>query len=264
MPLDDGTDLYDDPELYDMEHAGYAGDVPWYLALCRRPGVQRVLELGCGTGRLLLPLRHAGVQVLGVDASPAMIAHCQYRLGALLPMLPGHALCQVGDMRTLRGAADSMDLVIAAFNTLQHVDERDIDAVLETVRHHLSPAGLFAFDVYAPARELEHARMHEDAQVARDALGQPWQVTRQRQLEVRTSWLESRFRCEPVPADAPGSETTQRRLRQYQWTRDALASALRRHGLQLCVEAGDLDGRPLTLHSPRWLAVARPGQDDSC
>jgi SAM-dependent methyltransferase len=66
-------------EFYDILHAGL-DDVDAYVEYASRFG-PRVLELGCGTGRILIPLACAGFTVTGVDSSGDMIAICRERLG---------------------------------------------------------------------------------------------------------------------------------------------------------------------------------------
>ncbi len=60
------------PRLYDWEHDPYVADIAVHVALARRFGGP-VLELACGTGRLLAPLAQAGLEVTGVDNSQEML-----------------------------------------------------------------------------------------------------------------------------------------------------------------------------------------------
>src|SRR5215218_11321513 len=60
------------PELYDLEHAGFSDDVDLYLRLAEVVG-DPILELGCGTGRVLAPLAAAGHRIIGVDRSRPML-----------------------------------------------------------------------------------------------------------------------------------------------------------------------------------------------
>ena len=57
---------------YDSEHDQFSDDVEWYVHLAEVAGPW-VLELGCGSGRLMAPLAAAGNQVVGIDASAAML-----------------------------------------------------------------------------------------------------------------------------------------------------------------------------------------------
>jgi SAM-dependent methyltransferase len=70
------------PRLYDWEHDPFREDVDLYVALARRFGGP-VLELACGTGRVLAGLAAAGFACTGVDSSPAMLARAERRLRAL-------------------------------------------------------------------------------------------------------------------------------------------------------------------------------------
>ena len=69
----DFEDPYADlPDLYDLEHAGFSDDVELYLRLAEVVG-DPVLELGCGTGRVLVPLAAAGHLITGIDRSRPML-----------------------------------------------------------------------------------------------------------------------------------------------------------------------------------------------
>ena len=67
-------------ELYDLV-PGYSGrrDLQFYLDLCRDGG-GKVLELGCGTGRVLLPVASAGVDIVGLDLSEHMLSKCREKV----------------------------------------------------------------------------------------------------------------------------------------------------------------------------------------
>src|ERR1700730_18691528 len=64
---------------YDLGMAGFDDDVGLYLGFAQH-AKGRILELGCGTGRLLLPLAEAGFALTGVDRSAAMLEQARDRL----------------------------------------------------------------------------------------------------------------------------------------------------------------------------------------
>lgn len=96
----------------------------------------RVLELGCGAGRITQHLIALGAHVVGIDVSPAMIAHCERTLP--------DATFLVADMRDLSTCEGSeFDVVVAGANVLDALGHDDRVAVLATVRRRLRSGGLF-------------------------------------------------------------------------------------------------------------------------
>lgn len=151
-------DHYADAALYDHEYHRRRADVNWYRAMAGGrldpvPGLDRrpeVLELGCGTGRLLIPLVRDGLRVTGVDAAPTMLARCRERLDHLPEVVRKRATLVDGDFRAL-SLGRRFPLIVAPFNAMQHLYTRaDLERFLDVVRAHLAPGGVFAFDVLNP------------------------------------------------------------------------------------------------------------------
>jgi SAM-dependent methyltransferase len=146
------TEHYEDAALYDHEYKRRKDDVRWYQALAKKelgkPSAKSsILELGCGSGRTLLPLARDGWRVTGVDASATMLDRCRARLAKI----PDADVQLVrADFRELR-LGRRFPLVICPFNAFIHLYTRDdIERFLAVVRAHLAPGGLFAFDVLNP------------------------------------------------------------------------------------------------------------------
>jgi len=102
--------------LYDWEHDGYLLDVDLHVAFARRFGGP-VVELACGTGRLLAPLAQAGFAVTGVDSSGPMLERARARLAALhvratLVQQPLQALDLGATFRTIILGLDSFGLLL--------------------------------------------------------------------------------------------------------------------------------------------------------
>ncbi|MBM4416132.1 MAG: class I SAM-dependent methyltransferase [Chloroflexi bacterium] len=134
--------------FYDLDLEGVEEDIALYRELAERQG-GAVLELGCGTGRVAIPLAAAGLEVTGVDASPRMLAVAQERAqaaGARVRLLQG-------DMRALQ-LRRRFATVLVPFGGLQHLDNvDDIVATLASAEAHLVRGGLVAVDVEAPQPE---------------------------------------------------------------------------------------------------------------
>lgn len=101
----------------------------------------RILELGCGAGRITGYLGARGGEVLGIDISPDMVAYCRRRYPELE--------FQVGDISDLSGLADeSRDLVVAGFNVLGVLDDDGRRRVLGEIRRVLTARGLLLFSAH--------------------------------------------------------------------------------------------------------------------
>jgi SAM-dependent methyltransferase len=152
--LDRGTrEHYVDAEGYDHEYRRRRDDVAFYLDVAaKHAGGAPILELGCGSGRLTLPLARAGHRIVGVDASQSMLERTRARLASLPERLARHVRLVEGDFRALRTVVRGRHpLVICPFNTFQHLYERaDVEAFLDGVRASLAPGGRFVFDLMNP------------------------------------------------------------------------------------------------------------------
>ncbi len=136
---------------YDLDYAalGYADDIPFYVDLAARAGGP-VLEMGCGTGRILLPTARAGVEIHGLDASDDMLAVLRQSLRQEPEEVQQRVGLTQGDMR-LTEVGRRFALVTAPFRVVQHLLERDDQrAWLRNVRRHLVPGGALCFDVFQP------------------------------------------------------------------------------------------------------------------
>jgi ubiquinone/menaquinone biosynthesis C-methylase UbiE len=133
--------------FYDLDYADFLEDlhlVQQFAARCGSP----LLELGCGTGRLLLPLAAAGYEVTGVDLSSAMLEIARRK--AQDQGLEGRVSLVQQDMREL-DLEDRYNMAFAAINTFMSLaDTRDQVAALTRIREHLVPGGLLLLDLFNP------------------------------------------------------------------------------------------------------------------
>ena len=117
-----------------------------YAARCGSP----ILELGCGSGRLLLPLARQGYDVTGVDVSRAMLDLARQKLAAEVPALRGRVTLVQQDMRWL-ALGRRFNLAFVAINSFMHLlTPGDQLAALGAIRNHLEPGGLLLLDLFNP------------------------------------------------------------------------------------------------------------------
>ena len=139
-----GWDDYAD--FYDWENAQTLDrrDVGFWQDMARRTG-GTILELGCGTGRVTLPVARAGARIIGVDRSEEMLAYARRR--ARRAKLNNLSLVRA-DIRQLPFQRSQFDLVMAPYGILQSlVRESDLKAALISVAGVLRRGGLFGLDL---------------------------------------------------------------------------------------------------------------------
>jgi SAM-dependent methyltransferase len=135
-------------ELYDS----YVGldDVSFWESAAQEAGTT-ALELGCGTGRLLIPLARAGLHVTGLDITPAMLAVARRK-----------ATCETSEVRECVRLAEGdmtdfslgrrFDFIYLPSRNLQALLTRDQQrSCLKCCAAHLAPNGRLAIDVFNPA-----------------------------------------------------------------------------------------------------------------
>jgi SAM-dependent methyltransferase len=120
-------------------------DVDFYVAEAKGARGGAVLEVGCGTGRILLPIARAGCTITGIDSSPTMLERCRGKVSGGLAV----TLRQV-DMRDF-DLGTTFALIIAPFRVVQHLTTiEDQLKFLATIHRHLAPRGRFVFDAFNP------------------------------------------------------------------------------------------------------------------
>lgn len=140
--------------FYDIEHAHFDEDLEMYRNFAELCG-GKILELACGSGRLLLPLAHEGYTLTGVDTSAEMLALARHEL----EKAGITSRCQLvqQDMCTLQ-LPDKYRLAMIALGSFGHiVTRRQQQQALTALRQHLSMGATFILDISNDdARYMEH------------------------------------------------------------------------------------------------------------
>jgi SAM-dependent methyltransferase len=268
--------------FYDWENARTLGrrDVPFWRRIAARAD-GRVLELGCGTGRVSVPLAKAGVDLVGIDRSAVMLAKARQRADALRrgragrdgtppergshlrrqpTNLPTHQftnslLLARGDIRSLPFQPRSFSMVLAPYGILQSLlAEGDLAATLDSVARVLAAGGTFGIDLVPDVpnwREYDN-RVQLRGRAAGGAhltlIESVRQDRRRRLTTFEQRYLERRGRGTKEHRFA----LTFRTLSVKQMTR-----RLERAGFAVDAVLGDYRGRPLDERSDVWIIMAR-------
>ena len=132
---------FDDGELYDLMCQGLDFGIDFYVALARQANGP-VLDIACGTGRILLPILQAGIDADGLDLFQPMLETAR-RKATALGLAPNLHRGDMANFELPRRYA----LILITFNAFCHMLTTDDQLrCLSCIRRHLLPGGLLAFD----------------------------------------------------------------------------------------------------------------------
>jgi SAM-dependent methyltransferase len=247
-------------EVYDYAYAPRLGrDVALWLALAKETGGP-VLELACGSGRVLLPLARAGWEVTGLDISPHMLAAAKRRLTEEQPEVQARVRLVEGDMADF-GLAEEFGLILIAAHSFQGlVDRSEQRSCLECCRRHLQPGGRLAIDVFNPrlSRLITPGGVEETEEGYAGPRGSRIRETAHTTFDLAQQKLIWRPRWE---RSEPDGRVTIRELTielryffrfEMEWMLEACS-------FELEALYGNFDRSPFTAESPEMIFVARRG-----
>lgn len=248
-------DLYRDPSLYDLEYAHQVVDAAYYARISAASGGP-VLELGCGNGRITLPIARTGTEVDGVDLAQNMLDDLESKLAGEPMAVRSGVRAYQGDFRYFEPPR-TYPLVLLPFNALHHCDShQDVLAMLAVARRALRPGGRFVFDCYLPDPSL-YARDPNERHDQRDFID-PRTATALRSWE--SGWYDSLNQVHHVRyiyRDHAGDEfNVELHLRMFY--PQELRALIDWAGFRVVHEAGGFDGEALTPTSLKLLMVLEP------
>jgi ubiquinone/menaquinone biosynthesis C-methylase UbiE len=249
----EGWDTY--APFYDWENAQTVArrDVKfWQRLAAAQEGT--VLELGCGTGRITVPVARAGAQVIGIDRSAEMLTRGRQRLRRA--KLQRQAALVRGDIRALPfRTRPGFDLVMAPYGILQSLTrERDLQDTLASVRRVVRRGGLFGIDLVP---DLPRWSEYEGRKSFAGTLGRNTRLTlvesvrqdRRRRLTIFDhEYIERRGR--------------ERRVHRFSLTFRTLSvpqmtARLEHAGFAIDAVLGDYRGGPWDSRADVWIILAR-------
>ena len=239
------------PMLYHEHHSLTEEDIPfWKKLAAESPGP--ILELGCGTGRVLLPLLAANHKIIGLDNDYAMLAYLRAIQTKCCSEPPSvfQADC------TSFHLGCNFNLVIMPCNTYSTLPAPDRNATLRAIAHHLNPEGMFVFSMPNPVflqqlpsysePEIEDVFPHpldgEPVQVSSS-----WQRTR---IEFILRWNYDHL----LPNGRV--QRTAIEITHYLQPLETYTKELVTHGFLKNQLFGDYDWRPYSKSSPNLIIKA--------
>jgi len=285
--LKEGYEGWDDyAPFYDWENARTLGrrDVPFWRHLALQAGGP-VLELGCGTGRISIPLGRAGVSIVGVDRSEPMLARARQRIRRAglrgrvhlvrgdirhLPFLtapPRPSLPRGTDAaglprrsssgRSVPTSEGGFSLVVAPYGVLQSLlRERDLAATLEAVAGVLQPGATFGLGLVADLPSWKEYKKRVSLSGWRGARGGA-HVTLVETVQQDRSRHLTTFDQQFI--ERRGSR---RRIHRFALTFRTLSvpqmtNRLRKAGFEITALLGDYRGGPWDPRADVWMILAR-------
>jgi 2-polyprenyl-3-methyl-5-hydroxy-6-metoxy-1,4-benzoquinol methylase len=252
----DRQTLYSDAERYDLVYGSYAtGElVAFYRRQVSRYG-EPVLELGCGSGRLLIPLAEDGTAITGIDVAPAMLDLARKKAASRSVAID----VSVMDMRRF-DLDRRFKLVLLPANAMMHLVRReDIDACLAGVARHLAPGGRLVVEVYNPSVELLASPPDKRTPVAEytdPQTGARIAVTSEIAYDAATQVNRVTYHyAATTPSGKPTAGPEALTLEMRQFFPQELDALLTHAGFTIEEKFGDRDETTFTSASPRQIVV---------
>jgi SAM-dependent methyltransferase len=235
-------------ELYRLLHRGHRGDVDFYVDVCR--GVDTVLELGCGYGRVSKALLAAGHSVTGLDNDEAMLALAREEVDGITWV---H-----GDMTSF-SLDTEFDRVVVPFNTLCCLlTVEQLESCLVAAHRHLIPNGRLAFDVYR-ADEMVGGDDDEEQLVAFEHDGVLLDVFERSSWDPADQRLDTHYRFVP----RGGGGVVEHTIKQRYLMPDEMHQLLSRVGFEVVLEAGGFVDEPSAPEADHIVVVAQKTKCES-
>jgi SAM-dependent methyltransferase len=251
--------MYDQiARFYDLTHADLMDDIDFILNLARE-AAGPILELGCGSGRLLLPLARAGFTITGMDNSAAMLARARAALQAEPLEVQARVTLLEADMTKLDVGNGRYPLILIPYNTFMHLDSVQKTAVLRRVKKYVTDR-LF-IDLINPFAVA--ATPDDDAPILENSLTDPQtghtiQQMAQNQLDEDAQCLHITWIYEPIaPDNSPVQRTAVQADYHYLFPHQ-IDLLLQETGFRLTDISGDYDRSIFDEESERLLITAVP------
>ena len=258
MPTSEGWRGWDEyAPFYDWENARTLGrrDVAFWQRIAAQADGS-VLELGCGTGRITVPLIQHDIDVIGVDRSTPMLLRLRSRARASVGETRALKIARA-DIRALPFKRGRFSMVLAPYGVLQSLtSERDLTRTLDSVAHVLARGGTFGIDLVPDVPKWREYRNKVQLRGtapggARLTLVESVRQDRRRRLTT----FEQRY------LERRGGKTVAHRFELTFRTLSVaqMRTRLERAGFSVETVLGDYRGGPWDARADVWIILAKKG-----
>ena len=242
--------------FYDYDYRNYREDIQLVVDLAQDGG-DTALELGCGTGRVLVPLAATGCRVTGVDSSPALLELARRKVEQ--SGVNARVLLSQADLRSFDLAEKGFDFAFCVSNTLMHLTtQADQVAALVNTQRHLRPGGRLLVELFNP--DIPHliaiSGVHELADQWQDedrgATVLKWIV---RRIDVARQLQETTFIYESIYGDGHSEKAVLPFTLRFLWPSEGVL-LLEKAGFRVDEVWGDCDGNEYDNDSEQLIFLA--------
>lgn len=237
-------------------------DVPFYVELAKDKGGP-MLEIGCGTGRVLLPTAREGIAIDGLDFSPVMLNVLEKHLSNESPEVSDKVTLHQGDMRDFN-LNKKYKLATIPFRPMQHMFTLDDQlAALKSAKNHLAPDGSLVFDVFFPlfsAMNIGDGKEHLDLEwISKE---NPDQIIKRYFIKDSFDKINQHFTGRLIFRTYENEKLVKEvseNLKMNFYTYQHLRLLFRMSGLEVVAEYGAFDKSPLDENASEMIFELRAG-----
>jgi SAM-dependent methyltransferase len=253
-PVGNLPSIFDDGDFYDVLLKDFPYGLDFYVGLARQ-AKGPVLDVACGTGRILLPCLQAGVDIDGLDLFEPMLKTLRAKAAAL-GLAPSLHRADMSDFSLPR----RFGLVMIPFNAFIHNMTQNAQVrCLERCRQHLLPGGMLAFDTFFPSLEIvgvpPRTRVLE-GELVHPPTGRPMRMYDTRTFDRVAQEQHSLNEVELVAADGSTEIIHRSEVQSRYIYKHEMALLLRVAGFARWEIYGDFERRPLTRENDAMVVMA--------
>ncbi len=254
VPAHSLPSTFDDGDIYDLVLKDIPYGLDFYVALARQASGP-VLDIACGTGRILLPCLQAGVDIEGLDMFEPMLRTLRAK-AAELGLSPRLHQADMSDFSLSR----RYRLIMIPFNAFIHNMTQDAQIrCLQLCREHLSPGGELTFDTFFPSLEIvgspQNTRVLE-GELPHPETGLPMRMYDTRSFDRVAQVQHSVNEIELLSADGSVQTVHRSEISSRYIYKQEMALLLRVAGFARWEIYGDFDRHPLTRENEAMVVSA--------